>query len=267
MARRISLVDISSKRRRLRRTLLWSGILLALGLLVAGLFWVVIYSEIFKVKEVEVIGATYVSEDDVRSFLELHTAQGRVASILGPDNILAWPDSFAESELGDLPGVSFLQVDKSYFGRRISVTVTERERVGIWCFVRADPRRCFWFDPSGRLFMEGYFAEGNLIPLLEDHSRGPLALGDSALSPRLMPNLVSIFSSLQSIHLSVREVRLNDLGREEVEVYTREGPKLLFSLRFPAAGVPNAIATVEKAAKLSDLEYIDFRVENKVYYK
>lgn len=267
MAQRISLVDISSKRRRWRRTLLWGGVLLGLSLLIAGSLWAVYRSSLFKIRDVKIIGATYVSQDDIRNFLELHVAQGRVARLLGPQNILTWPDSFSANDLKDLPALSSMQIEKHRFGRSVSVTVTERKRAGIWCFERSDPQRCFWFDAGGILFLPAYSAEGNLIPVLHDYSREPLALGESALQAKFLPNMLSIFSALKSIHLSVREVRLNDLGREEIEVQTYNGPRLLFSLRFPAAGVPDAIAAVERVVKLADLQYIDFRVENKVYYK
>lgn len=267
MARRISLVDISSKRRRLRRLFFWGGIFLAAGLLAVGALWIIVRSDILKVRDIDVTGATYVSPEDIRKFLRTHVAQGPIGRFLGPENILAWPEEFSESDLVDLPAVFSIKIERRIFDRSVSATVEERKRVGIWCFVKADPQRCFWFDSAGILFMPSYSAEGNLTFLLTDRSREPLAAGEKALEARFLPNLVSIFSALKSIHLSVREVLLNDLSREEIEVYTYEGPKLLFSLRFPAAGVPDAIAAVEKITALSKLQYIDFRVENKVYYK
>lgn len=267
MARRISLVDISSKRRRARRGLFWGAILLALGLIVVGALWVVVRSNLFKVQEVEIVGATYVSPDAVRDFLDTNVALGQVARFLGSENLLAWPDRFEEGDLADLPALSSLRVEKNYFKRSVTVEVEERERVGIWCFARAEPKNCFWFDRGGILFMPGYFAEGSLIPLLDDHSREPLALGGTALPARSMPNLISIFSALDSIDLSIREIRLDDLGKEEVEARTYDGLRLLFSLRFPAIGVADAIVAVRKITPLSELQYIDFRVENKVYYK
>lgn len=267
MARRVSLVDISSKRRRVRRIFFWGGILLVMGLLIVGILWIAIYSGIFKVQEINVIGATYVAPDDVREFLKLHVAQGSVTRFLGSENIFAWPGGFSENSLRDLPAVASLDIQKNYVNRSVDVKVTERKRVGIWCFARTNPQRCFWFDANGALFMPSYSAEGNLTFLLTDHSREPLLLGEKVLEPRFLPNLLSIFSALKSVHLSIRDVRLNDLDREEIEAYAYEGPKLLFSLRFPVAGVPDTIAAVEKITALSKLQYIDFRVENKVYYK
>jgi hypothetical protein len=219
------------------------------------------------VREVEISGATYIPEEQIRDFLNSRLAQDGLGKLLGPDNVFAWPKEFSKEDLAGLPAASSIEIERRIFNRKIRVEIEERERVGIWCFSGTDPKKCFWFDADGILFMPGYFAEGNLIPLLEDHSREPLALGDRALEARFLPNLVSIFSALDSIHLSISEVRLSDLGREEVEAYTYEGPKLLFSLRFPAAGVPDAIKAVEKITALSKLQYIDFRVENKVYYK
>jgi hypothetical protein len=193
--------------------------------------------------------------------------RGPVTRFLGPDNILAWPDEFTGGDLSALPAATALQVDKHFFRHAVTVRVSERERVGIWCFESGDPEVCFWFDRGGVLFMPGYAAEGNLTPVLRDHSRDPLVLGAIALPQRLLTNLLTVFSALDSLHLSIREVRLEDLALEEVRVLTHEGPSLLFSLRFPATGVANAVAVVGNQAALSQLEYIDFRVEGKVYYR
>lgn len=267
MARRVSLVDLSSRRRRLRRMMFWGGILLVAGLLAVGILWVLIQSGIFTIKSVEISGTTYASPESVQEFLRLHAAQGRVSKFLGSENILAWPSKFSEDDLRDLPAVFSLDIHKNYINRTVSVTVTERERAGIWCFAKNETRRCFWFDAAGTLFLPSYSAEGNLTLLINDYSRSPLVLGEKVLEPRFLPNLLSIFSALRSIHLSIREVRLNDIEREEVEAHTYEGPRLLFSLRFPVSGASDAIAAVEKITSLSKLQYVDFRVENKVYYK
>jgi cell division septal protein FtsQ len=267
MARRISLVDISSRRRRIRRVLFWGGIILAIGLLVVGLLWVIAYSGAFVVKEVHVAGATHVAEEDVRAFLELNVAQGALTRFLGSGNLLAWPDEFSGDALRGLPAATSLNIQKNHFRRTITVEVSERERLGIWCFEDEDSQACFWFDRAGVLFLPAYAAEGNLTPVLHDYSRPPLVLGDAVLPQRLLPNVISIFDALRSIDLSVREIRLSDLALEEVRVNTYNGPALFFSLRFPVVGVPTSLNKVSQVAPLSQLEYIDFRVENKVYYK
>ena len=267
MIRRVSLVDLSSKRRRLRRVLFWGGILLALGLLVAGVLWVVIYSNVFELKEIKIDGETYITEESIREFLRTRAARGAFTRFLGVDNILAWPRELSGEDLRELPALSTVKIYRNYAGHTVEAVVTERERVGIWCFVAKEPQRCYWFDRGGVLFMPGYYAEGNLTPVLEDRSRDALALGERVLPERNIPNLLSIFAALESIHLSVEEVRLDDLGKEEVVAYPHDGPRLLFSLRFPTTGVPAAIAAVAKITPLRDLQYIDFRVENKVYYR
>ena len=120
------------------------------------------------------------------------------------------------------------------------------------------------------LSLPGYVAQrATWIPMLDDYSRPALPLRlATALGTRFLPNLLSIFTALQSsLASNVQEVRLNDLSLEEVDVTTYNGPELLFSLRFPAAGVSDAVNAIERMTSLAKLQYIDFRVQNKVYYK
>lgn len=247
--------------------LFWGGIFLVLGLIIVGILWVVVYSGVFAIKDVRITGTTYVAPEDVRGFLESNVAQGAVTRFLGSRNILSWPEKFSGDALRGLPAAAELNIQKDHFRRTVTVTVSERERLGIWCFEEADPQVCFWFDPAGVLFLPAYAAEGNLTPVLHDHSRPALALGDTVLPSRMLPNLLAIFDALRSIRLSISEVRLDNLALEEVHAATYDGPKLLFSLRFPIVGLQASIDAVAEKMPLSQLEYIDFRVENKVYYK
>lgn len=267
MARRISLVEVSSRRRRTRRLLFWGGILLGILLLIGGAGWVAARSPLFIVRDVSISGATYVPQSDIRAFLDSHIGQGRVMRLFGPQNLLAWPGGFSKGQLEALPSLTSVSIHKDYLHRSVAITVTERARVGQWCFMQREFPECFWFDDAGILFMQGYPSEGNLIPVLRDHSRAPLPLGQAALPEKFLPNLLSVFNALQAMDVSVREVRLDDLGLEEVSVDTYDGPQLRFSLRFPAAPAVEAVKALEKMAPLSNLEYVDFRVENKVYYK
>ena len=267
MARRISLVEVSSRRRRTRRLLFWGGILLGVLLLIAGIGWAAARSPIFRIQEVRITGASYVPERDIRAFLDSHIGQKGIAHFFGSQNLLIWPRGFAKEQLDSLPSLTSISIDKAYFRRAVTVTVAERARVGQWCFVKREFPECLWFDDSGRLFMQGYPSEGNLIPVLRDYSRAPLALGQVALPEKFVPNLLSVFNALAATDVSVREVRLDDLALEEVSVNTYDGPQLRFSLRFSAAPAGDAIKALEKMGPLSNLEYVDFRVENKVYYR
>jgi len=140
--------------------------------------------------------------------------------------------------------------------------------------------RCFWFDEDGVIFERAPDAEGSVIRIVHDYSQEHLGPGSTILPARFVPNLFSIFRVLAASGVGVAEVRLDDLDLEEIRVATYDGlpagqvgPTLYFSLRFPA---DNALAVMRSltggssssiAAGLHKLEYIDFRVENRAYYK
>jgi hypothetical protein len=133
--------------------------------------------------------------------------------------------------------------------------------------------RCFWFDADGVLFDRAPVAEGNIIRVIHDYSQKNIGLGALILPQQFVPNLFSILRVLDASGIGIEEIRLDDIGLEELNVITYNGPKLLFSLRFPS---DNALTVLKKMTDrtatsslpdLKKLQYVDFRVENRAYYK
>ena len=84
---------------------------------------------------------------------------------------------------------------------------------------------------------------------------------------RFIPNLLSIISVLTQADFSIREIRLSDIGLQEIEARTYDGPTLYFSLRFSADNALAAMQDVFASMDVRDFDYIDFRVENRVFYE
>jgi hypothetical protein len=157
-------------------------------------------------------------------------------------------------------------------------------------YLRESASRCFWFDGDGIIFERAPNAEGSVIRVVHDYAQQGIGLGSAILPSRFIGNLFSVLRVLDASGLGIREVRIDDLALEEVNVATyggpparlaaasakqagQAGPALYFSLRFPA---DNAFAVLQSfaggssssaAVDLKRLEYIDFRTENRAYYK
>lgn len=142
---------------------------------------------------------------------------------------------------------------------------------------------CWWFDDEGVIFKRALSAEGSLIITVNDYSQSGLGLNSKILPQSLIANALSVFRVLRASNLNIKEIRLRDLSLQELEVDTYPstpldtardkslwagiGPKIYFSLRFPA---DNNLAVIENFAVkpgFNKLQYLDFRVENRVYYK
>jgi hypothetical protein len=228
-------------------------------------------------------------------------------ALLGFGNILIWPKELDSADLVFLPQIKTLSIEKNLGDRKVTVTVEEREPYGIWCLMaRTDadstqtgadsnsqlnvasssevdlglsPRpsaysqresasdSCWWFDDEGFIFKRAPAAEGSLLVVVDDYSQDKLGLNFKVLPPEFIPNLFSIFRVLGAGDLNVKGVELNNLALQELEASTYDGPKLYFSLRFPADYTLQVIESFYSKPGFGKLQYLDFRVENRVYYK
>lgn len=209
-----------------------------------------------------------VSSEEIVAYLEAEVLPERtLARVLGSKHFFSWPDAFHESDFLFFPRVKRARVEKNYAERTLTLKLTEREPVGVWCAAKQSPERCFWFDEDGIAFEKSFSVQGNLIVAVNDYSAHAVELGARVLSPQLTPGLLSILRVIRESELGFSEVRLNDIALQEIEARVYEGPKIYFSLRFPSENALGVIQSLAEKPEFWKLSYIDFRVENRAYYK
>ncbi|MDO8664846.1 MAG: hypothetical protein Q7K44_04885 [Candidatus Liptonbacteria bacterium] len=292
--------DVRSREER-RRSRIFSGLIfLAVCAFLIGGAWTVIYSPLVKIKSIEITGNNSVSSDDIITLATAEIPRGSFwKRVLGTENILTWPDGFSGDKLKFLPELKSFSVQKSYGQRKIKIVIEEKNPFGVWCLhnaqINADETQitadtnnntvnqseavsnCFWFDSRGVIFKKTIGVEGNLIASLSDYSQKNIGLNSKILPDEFVANIFSIFRAVSASSLSVKEMWLNNLALQEIEVdtydnlstevFARAGPKIYFSLRFPADNVPGVIKSLKEKTVFGNLQYVDFRVENRVYYK
>ncbi len=283
-------LSASQKKRKQRRRYFFITLSVITACLVfSGVFWLVFKSPVFKIKNIVVHGNTSVVSDDIVSLvrsviLEKHNLK---ESFFGIGNMLAWPNSISPSDASAIPELTDIKIEKDYLAHTIVITVTERKPFAIWCFMpkvavlngnysdttstvmaaqEAD-EECYWFDTNGVMFENGFDSEGSLIIAIHDYSQIAAPIGAAILPPRFIPNLVSILSVLRASGLNVKEVRLNDIGMQEIQATTYDGPDILFSLRFSADIDLPVIENVMAKPGFKNLRYLDFRTEDRAYYE
>lgn len=262
--------------------------------------WGIFYSSLFSVQNINISGNDRLSREEIIAFLKSRILEGAFwKRVLGFQNILVWPRELKEENLKFLPQLRSIKIEKRFRERSINVRVEERKPFGIWCLrgtqinaenepqlnaaeeadkwgfgIGANQRitqgkaaSCWWFDEQGILYEKTLAVEGNIIPAVNDYSRDKLGLGAAVLPADFMSNLLSIFRALRGSEVSIKEVRLEDLGLEEIKIETNAGPELYFSLRFPADNTLAVLESFKDKNGLKNIQYIDFRVENRAYYK
>jgi len=142
----------------------------------------------------------------------------------------------------------------------------------VWCVMNATAatgggEQCFWFDNQGVAFENTLETQGSAILILHDYAQHKLAINQSILPNEFVGNMISILNVLKNSGLAVKEVALRDLSLQQIDVTLANGPVLHFSLRFPATNDASVLKDLVSKPGFNKLQYIDFTVENRAYYK
>ena len=298
----------SRKRRQKRvRTIRLVIAVFILILIIVGCVWLAVKSPLVLMDRVVVQGNNAVPTGDLVAFAdEVFARHYGLFGFLGIHNMLAWPTTV---DLGDLaldPRLESATLAKSYLSHVVTLAVTERQPVAVWCFMPSfavaasegesavppsnasgsaetstasagaapDPsvaviesESCYWFDGTGVIFEKAFDAEGNLLLAVHDYSQKDPGTGQAILPARFVPDLISILSVLQASGLRLKEVQLNNIGLEEIDATTYNGPTIYFSLRFPAGDTLSVLRSLILKPNFATLQYVDFRTQDRAYYQ
>ncbi len=244
------------RRKRIFRIKIYFLIFFA-ALVSFGIYYLVLYSSVFKIKSIIIENNKFLTNEEIIRDLKQYVLRGGFAGQAGFDNLFSWPSG--KIAVAD-PAVSELKINKNWIGREVKVSVEERERFAIWCVFGGD--NCYWMDRQGIIFAEAPLTEGSLVFTVFDSRNNVLLLGSKIEEDRFVGNLISVLENLNKTGFEITKINF-DKDLQEITVQTMEGTRLLFSDRFNSA---QNIALI-KDLNLKNVDYIDLRVENKIYYK
>ena len=258
--------------------ILWiGGVFVVVFLILIFLVWFFWESPLARIDRILVTGNHTVPTDNIVSLITGSATRHRtfLETFLGTQNMFAWPRALSTSDVELIPQLASVLFAKSYTGHTLTATVVEREPLAIWCLMPAtdaagDPsgdENCFWFDKDGVMFEKAFDTEGSELYAVHDYSQSNLGLGDNILPDLFLGNMLSILQVVKESGLTVKEIALQDVHLEEIDVSTYNGPSLYFSLRFPADEDLGVLANLMAKSNFSSLQYVDLRTENRAYYK
>lgn len=240
--------------------------LLLLGLIVIGSVHLLIYADFAKVKEVTIEGNRALNRNILLSMLEseiIRSAKWR--ALLGSGNLAFWLGVNQGGITERLPMLASLKINTDLWQQKVALTVKERKLKGVWCL--AD-KNCFVFDEEGVAYMNSPLVEGSLILKVVDGNERAMSLGQSVLPNQVwFNNFMAVIDVLKGEKGGFREVKIRDLEFQEWEVKLSPGLKLIFSLNNVQPDFKEIIGNLRRQLDFNKLEYIDFRIPNKVYYR
>ncbi|MDI6734136.1 MAG: hypothetical protein QMD50_01415 [Patescibacteria group bacterium] len=260
--------DILSKRKKHSRIFYFYGFLGFLFCFVlagVGLFYFIVNSNFFKVKEINISDVRLISKDQILTAVISKKVSTGWRAWLGPDNILFWlgrePVGLDES----LAILADLSLAVNLRQKKVSITVEERDFVGVWC---GSGGRCFAFDETGIVFSLAPKTSGNLILTIQDENEREMNLGQRVLpDPLWFKNMTIILSALKEAQFLPADVLIKNYELKEWEVKSHLGPSFYFSFAFVPGDLPVVLKNLAGRINFSKISYLDFRVSNRIFYK
>jgi len=232
---------------------------------IAG-FYFLLYSNFFKAT-IEIKGNAISSSELLKNHLIAQMLQKRKwRSIVGAENILFWLGETKPLVVENMPAVKAVNIKVDFFQKKVFIEAKEREIVGTFC--DSNSSYCYFFDEEGVLFFEAPQTEGNLILKIIDKNNRHLFLGQKALkNPQWLKNILMVWDIFQKSDVEPISIILDDLNLRQWEIDTFSGPKFYFSLDNLPSNLAQILKGLAGRLEFNTLQYIDFRIPNRVYYK
>lgn len=267
MIRKDALASSRKIRRRkvILKLLLYFFAIFCIFALSVGFF----YIPKFKIKEIEVKGASELNKEKLRDeFLAI--LQRKSLGLFPYGNIFIFPKQRLKAEiLGIHPDIKKLDFE-SFFPERILVEVEERELFAVWCFAEGD---CFFVDKDGFAFKKAPFFHGNLfLKFFDERGENPfnnIDKGRQVLSEDDFKNLISFIEFVKVKGTTVSKIFVKDDGIYNLE--TMSGWRIILDNGNDAQeAFQNFKIMIESLTKedyMNKIDYVDLRFGNKIFYK
>lgn len=252
--------------RRRRRKAIYALALLTLFITLAyGLSWSS-YLPQFSIQDIHIVGTKALRPNLVRAYVETEMYSGEF-KFISDANIFLFPrEEIEQAMIRRVPRIRSVKIMReSLLANAITVSVEERENFAKWC----EGETCFLMGETGFIFAPATSTEEMRTPYV---FRGGIA-ASSAIGQQYLPNefpvILGLLERLERASFSPREVVAE--SERDFSVRLEQGFELRASLGAdPGALVKNlelALTSEPIRGRESQLEYIDLRFGNRMYYK
>jgi hypothetical protein len=240
------------KKSKTRKRIIVFLVIFLFVLLIIG----ILLSPIFKLKKISIYGNKEISSEEIKN--SINSANILILTTTGMENDL----------LKNFPQIARAKIERDIFKRTITVDIVERESLGIIC--KEDTTNCFYVDKEGVIFESAPKTSGSLILLIKDFSSEEFILGKKIFTEQILSSIIEIRENLNSstnIKIDWFENRTNP--PKELKAITSMGWYILFDAARDTKKQLSILKTAlsEKITNTDNLEYIDLRIENRIYYK
>lgn len=259
------------KRKFLIKRIFSIFIIVGSALAVGGCLWFFRNAEIFKISDIEISGNKIIPSADIEFLIkgEKCERKGFLGMILPKGHFMSYKkeEDISETISAAFSRIKEVKTDISALNKKITISVSEREKEAIWCLGASSPRNCFWLDADGFVFSDAPDSKGAMIDIISDLTNRNISLGMTAIDGNRLRNIRSALRMVREFNWLADETIVEDSLIKEARVSILSGQKILISLdRDPSESKP-ILEAIISSGKWNQVDYVDLRIEGKGFYK
>jgi len=223
-----------------------------------------------------------------------------IGQFLSPKNIFLIPtQSLKEMLLENFPEIGTVSLRKNFRPLQLEVKIKERERIGVWCAVEYRPvkenkeavatsteeeisvnqnerviKECFYLDKTGVIYRPAPLIKGGLVLNIYSQPAKHYQIRERVVPLEIIDFILAIKKGLPEIKFtsdfSLETVDFEIISQEDLKVTTNLGWQIYFNPVYSPQKQLKALEAVlkeEVKEAYRSLEYLDLRIEGRVYYK
>jgi cell division septal protein FtsQ len=273
----------SSRRKRRKKSILKLSLFLAGILVFLGGLVGLLYIPKFRIAEISIEGINALDKEELKAEIT-NFLKGKFFKILPYDNIfLLSKAKITALLLQEFPNLKEISIKRN-FSRKLSVLTEERKAEALWCVnslatsTDSGEAECAFVDENGFIFQPApsfsggiflkFFDEREKLASTSENLGGLPNVGEEMIAASEFKKLFSFSGFLLQNNMDVSRIVLKDNGEYEIDL--KEGWRILLNGKNEAGLSFNNLKLVLDSnvkEKRSQLEYIDLRFGNKVFFK
>ena len=279
------------RKRKILKKIKWFCFFFFILCFLIGVIWIIFFSPIFKIKQINLSGEDPADRQAVMNFLTT-SLESRSWLNMGPLYVrflkeLSYNDknslfqNFDALEKGfeeDFPEYSDSHIDFDWWRQTLNLSLSKRVVTALWC----NDSKCGFIDENGLYFKD--LAINDKQTLLQDpvyadyfllkgqfkETSQPITVGSSIVPPEIINNLRSWFHQCQGTILSYREISLDESSLECFSATTNVGFHFTFKPSDDASEILQVVKELQIQTKNNPqwqgLASMNFCFYPKIYY-
>lgn len=224
--------------------------------LLGSTVYLIFFSSFFRVNEIIFAETKYVSRDELNKVVE--DSRGIINN-----NIITFGFSNFESRLGDVTGVKSFKIIRK-FPSKIYIEIEEKSPIFVWQILDYK----YLVDDSGYAWAN-YEDKYASLPVVIDTKNVPVQVGAKLVPNGFVVFVKDILGNFEGVtSTKITKIEVLDIV-SDLKVTSSAGWYVYFDASRTAKNELTSLVRVleEVRKKGSNLEYVDLRIDNRIFYK